>query len=182
VKPRLDPTIATARLVLRLPRMGDVDDLVAGIGDPAVARMLARIPLPYRRSDGEGFVALARQHARQGTNLHLLIVHDGRPVGGIGIADMPPRCEFGYWLARPDWGRGLATEAGTAVLAYGFEVLGLKLIRSGVYTENRGSLRVQQKLGFAAIGRSLRTSLARGCAVPHIETVLTRARFQALAR
>jgi RimJ/RimL family protein N-acetyltransferase len=182
VTPRLDPTIVTARLVLRLPRMDDVDDLVAGIGDPAVARMLARIPQPYRRADGEGFVAFARQRVREGRNLHLLIVHDGRPVGGIGIADMPLRCEFGYWLARRYWGRGFATEAGTAVLAYGFEALGLKLIRSGVYTENRSSLRVQQKLGFAAVGRSQRSSLARGCAVPHIDTVLTRGRFQALHR
>ena len=54
--------------------------------------------------------------------------------------------------------------------------------RSGVFAENRASLRVQHKLGFAAIGRSTRHSLARGEAIPHIDTVLTRGRFQALNR
>ena len=179
MKPRLDPTIATARLLLRLPRGEDVDDIVAGIGDPAVARMLARVPLPYRRTDGEAFIASARQSAQAGTALCLSIVHGAHVIGGLAIDSLPQPCEFGYWLARPWWGRGFATEAGAAALAYGFDVLGLRLIRSGVYTENRASLRVQRKLGFSAVGRSMRRSLARGSAVPHIDTVLTRARFQA---
>ena len=118
----------TARLVLRPPHDADADDIVAGVGDPAVARMLARVPLPYRGFHAEDFIAHARQSA------------------------------------------------------YGFEVLGLGLIRSAVHVENRTSLRVLQKLGFAAIGRAMRSSLARGCAVPHIDTVLTRADYQALAR
>ncbi len=182
MNPRRNPTIVTARLTLRLPRADDVDDLVAGIGDPAVARMLARIPQPYRRRDAEAFVALARRRADAGKSLNLAIVHGGRVVGGIGLNDMPCTTELGYWLARPFWGRGFATEAGAAVLAYGFEVLGLKLVRSGVYTENRASLGVQRKLGFAVIGRSLRHSLARRADVPHTDTVLTRARFRAFAR
>jgi RimJ/RimL family protein N-acetyltransferase len=182
VNPQRDPIIRTARLTLRLLRESDADDLVAGLGDPAVSQMLARVPHPYRRQDAEAFIALARQRAQAETHLNLAIVHDGRVVGGIGINAMPITCEIGYWLARPCWGRGFATEAARAILAYGFEVFGLKLIRSGVYTENRASLRVQQKLGFAVIGRSMRHSLARGKAVPHIDTVLTRARFQAFRR
>jgi RimJ/RimL family protein N-acetyltransferase len=182
VKPRLDPTIVTDRLVLRAPRADDVDDLVAGIGDPVVTRMLGRVPLPYRRTDGEEFVARAQRTAQEGRTLNLSIFRDQRLVGGIGIANMPGYNELGYWLARSAWGHGFATEAGKAVLAFGFDVLGLKLMRSAVNAENRASLRVQQKLGFAAIGRSMHHSLARGHAVPCIDTVLTRSRYQALAR
>lgn len=182
MKPQRDPTIVTARLTLRLPRASDADDFVAGIGDPAVCRMLARVPLPYHRSDAEAFAAFARQRAHAGRSLNLAIVHDGRVIGGIGINTLPVICELGYWLARPWWGRGFATEAGTAILAYGFEVLGLKLVRSGVFVDNRASLNVQRKLGFAAIGRSTRHSLARGADVPHIDTVLPRARFEAFRR
>ena len=182
MKPRLDPLIVTARLTLRLPRESDADALTAGVGDQAVARMLARVPLPYFRTHAEDFISHARRSAHEGRNLILAIVHDRLPVGIMSIEDLPGRSEFGYWLARRFWGKGFATEAGIAVLAYGFEVLGLKLIRSGVFTENRPSLRVQRKLGFAVTGRSERTSLARGEALPHIETVLTRARYQALVR
>ncbi len=180
MNPRLDPTIATGRLVLRQPRTADIADIVTGVGDPAVARMLARVPLPYGRSDAEAFLSLVRQNAEAGTGLSLSITREDRVIGMIAIEQLPVICEFGYWLARPCWGRGFATEAGAAILAYGFAILGLRLIRSSVFTGNRASLHVQQKLGFSIIGRSDRASLARGRAVPHIDTVLTRARFEAL--
>ena len=180
--PQRDPTIVTARLTLRLLRPSDADDLAGGIGDPAVCRMLAAVPLPYLVSDAEAFIALARRRARMATSLNLAIVHQGRLIGGIGINHLPSYCELGYWLGSRWWGQGFATEAAATLVAYGFEVLGLKLIRSGVFADNRASLNVQRKLGFTIIGRSTRLSLARGTALPHIDTVLTRARFQALAR
>ncbi len=182
MKPRLDPTIVTRRLTLRPLHGADADDIVRGVGDPAVAGMLARVPLPYHRAHAEDFITHAQRSAHAGRNLILAIVEDRRAIGIMSIEDLPTRCELGYWLAHDAWGRGFATEAGAAILAYGFEVLGLRLVRSAVFTGNRASLRVQQKLGFAIIGRSRRASLARGAAVPHIETVLTRARFQALCK
>ena len=182
MKPQLEPIIATARLTLRPLHGADADDIVRGVGDPAVARMLARVPLPYRRAHAEDFIAHAQRSAHAGRNLILAIVEDRRAIGIISIENLPTRCALGYWLARRAWGRGFATEAGAAILAYGFDLLGLRQIRSAVAAENRASLHVQQKLGFAVIGRGTLHSLARGAAVPHIETVLTRARFQALAR
>lgn len=180
MKARLDPTIVTDRLVLRPLRSGDVDDIVAGVGDLAVARMLVRVPHPYRRVQAEDFVAHARRSALGGQNMILAIDH-GQLNGIVSIEDMPGRCELGYWLARPAWGRGFATEAATAILTYGFDILGLRLVRSAFFAENRGSRGVQRKLGFAVIGRSERHSLARGQTAANIDTVLTRARFQALA-
>lgn len=178
MKPRHDPTIVTRRLTLRRPREADVDELVEAIGDLRVSRTLGRVPYPYGRADAEAFLNADRRNG--GRNLNLSIFRDRRLIGGIGITNLPGYNELGYWLAYHAWGRGFATEAGAAILAYGFDVLGLRLIRSAVAVENWASLRVQQKLGFAAIGRGTRHSLARGSAVPHIDTVLTRARFQAL--
>ncbi len=181
MKPRLDPTIVTDRLTLRPLRASDVDNIVSGVGDLAVSCMLARVPYPYARVHAEEFIEHATRSAHEGRNLILTIDH-GRLAGIISIESIPGRCELGYWLARPFWGRGFATEAGRAILAYSFDALGLKAVRSAYFVGNRGSQKVQQKLGFAAIGRSMRHSLARGASVPHIDTVLTRARFQAFAR
>ncbi len=181
VKLRLDPVIVTDRLTLRPPRATDADDIVAGVGDLAVSRMLVRVPYPYRRAHADDFIAHAAQSAREGRNLILAIVHGrlGRPIGIVSIEDMPGLSELGYWLARPFWGRGFATEAAGAILAYGFEALGLRLVRSAFFAENRGSRRVQHKLGFAAIGRSERHSLASRRTAANIDTVLTRRRYQA---
>ena len=178
-KPRLEPRIETERLLLRPIRESDLDDLVAGINDWNVARMLARVPHPYGRADAEEYLALARRNADTGRSLYLVMERDGRLIGNIGIGQMPHISEFGYWLGRAHWGQGFATEAGRAVLAYGFDVLGIRLVRSGIFADNPASLRVQMKLGFRRVGVGPRLCLARGAKVAHIDTVLTPGRFRA---
>ncbi len=55
--------------------------------------------------------------------------------------------DLGYRFLPQYWGRGLATEASVACLAYGFETLGLKRIVGYTDPENRASMRVLEKLG-----------------------------------
>jgi ribosomal-protein-alanine N-acetyltransferase len=179
---RPDLAIATPRLILRVPREADVPDLVAGLNDLRVTTMLGMVTHPYRRADAQDYLARVRASAAAGEGVHAVIERNGRVIGGMSINAIPGRCRFGYWLARPVWGHGYATEAGRALLAYGFDELGLRLIRSGVYVDNRASMRVQHKLGFRPIGRRDSLSLARGVTVTHIDTVLTRRRFKALPR
>ena len=57
--------------------------------------------------------------------------------------------EVGFRLRRASWGRGIATEAGARLLAYGFEELGLARIVGVARPENAASIRVLRKLGFA---------------------------------
>lgn len=61
--------------------------------------------------------------------------------------------EIGWRLARPFWGRGLATEAGNVVLRFGFGELGLGLglgeIDSFTSTVNERSRRVMERLGMS---------------------------------
>lgn len=50
------------------------------------------------------------------------------------------------------WGRGLAKEAISLVVHYGFNELGLHKICAGVYDRNIGSLRALEKVGFVIEG------------------------------
>lgn len=168
--------LVSERLVLRPPVPDDVDATVVQIGDPAVSRMLARVPHPYRRADAEAWVERTREAHRARIGLHLVIDTGNGVIGGIGLHGFPEP-EFGYWLGRDHWGLGYATEAGRALLAFAFGPLGLSRIRSGVFRDNPASLMVQAKLGFAKTGESRRMSLARGCEVAHIDTVLDRERY-----
>jgi RimJ/RimL family protein N-acetyltransferase len=174
-----DFEIATERLVLRPVAQADLDAIVAGIGDLDVSRMLARVPYPYGRRDAESFFAATREAA--GRNIALTILDDGGVVGGLGLTGLRSEREFGYWLAKPAWGKGYATEAGRAFLAYLFDEAGLDVVRSGVFHDNPASLRVQAKLGFQRIGTHLVRCLARGRDIEHIDTILTRDRYVALA-
>jgi [ribosomal protein S5]-alanine N-acetyltransferase len=84
---------------------------------------------------------------------------DGRYIGRTGL--YPHRTEDGvivpreailaFYLARPYWGRGIATEAGRAFLEYGFRDLGLVKIHAGMNQANLASVRVIEKLGFTRV-------------------------------
>lgn len=81
------------------------------------------------------------------------IEKDHRIIGSIGLIEDPHRQNdqarmLGYALSEDFWGQGIMTEAARAVLAYGFDTLGLGLISVVHYPENFGSRRVIEKCGF----------------------------------
>jgi RimJ/RimL family protein N-acetyltransferase len=64
---------------------------------------------------------------------------------------IPGEARLAYYLARPYWGRGLATEAGRVFVEYGFRTLGLSRIEAGANAANVASNRVLEKLGLVWI-------------------------------
>lgn len=79
----------------------------------------------------------------------LIDQENGRLVGHCGMQPLYDTgdTEIGWWLARDQWGRGMATEAARAVLRYGFEVIGLPRIVAIAWPENRASINIMRKLG-----------------------------------
>ncbi len=147
----MPPTLRTQRLLLRPFRLDDVDDVVGYATDPEWARYLP-VPRPYTRRSAEEFVAKAIR-ADDETRFQWAIAHEGRASGGlnlgIGGADS---AEIGYDIARPLWGQGLATEAAAAVIAFGFEELGLARVQAVADIRNTASWRVIEKLGMQREG------------------------------
>jgi ribosomal-protein-alanine N-acetyltransferase len=80
----------------------------------------------------------------------------GEIVGAIGLRIIPrfERAELGYWIGRPYWKNGYCTEAGRAVLQYGFSVLKLNRIHASHFTRNPSSGKVMQKMGMAHEGHA----------------------------
>jgi [ribosomal protein S5]-alanine N-acetyltransferase len=70
------------------------------------------------------------------------------PHFGPGEVAIAGEGVLAFYLARAYWGRGLATEAGRAFIAFGFGELGLTRIVAGADVENAASHRVLEKLGF----------------------------------
>jgi len=63
------------------------------------------------------------------------------------VAPFTPCVEIGWRLATAYWGRGYATEAAQAAVAFGFGEVGLREIVSFTVPENLGSRRVMEKIG-----------------------------------
>lgn len=68
-------------------------------------------------------------------------------IGFCGFVPAGDGAEIGWRLAKESWGKGLATEAASAVLKHGFETLGFHRIVATVQSANRASIRVVEKLG-----------------------------------
>ena len=62
--------------------------------------------------------------------------------------------EIGYWIGRPWWGQGFATEIGQALVALGTQTLGASRLIAGHYDDNPASGRVLEKLGFGYTGKA----------------------------
>ncbi|MGO4371700.1 GNAT family N-acetyltransferase, partial [Paenibacillus sp. MCAF20] len=57
------------------------------------------------------------------------------------------RAELAYWMGKPYWGLGYATEAARRVVQFGFEELALNRIHAAAMTRNPASYNVMIKAG-----------------------------------
>ncbi|QCK85219.1 GNAT family N-acetyltransferase [Phreatobacter aquaticus] len=179
---RKSAPIETRRLVLRDFTFDDVARTALYAGDPAVARMMAPVPLPFTEAHASAFIGDVLASNALGGGLGLAVARKREPdalIGTVTFAGEGAAVEIGWWFGRAFWGKGFATEAVMALIDVAFQAPHLETIVAGAFADNPASLRVHEKLGFRIIGHSRRTSAARGCAVDHIDMALTRADWQA---
>jgi ribosomal-protein-alanine N-acetyltransferase len=171
--------LETERLILRAPRPEDVPRFVPLLADYDVAKNLSRVPYPYTAEDGYAFVALAGQNwtLKQDYAFCILRKADDAFIGICGVH--PQRdWEMGYWLGKPYWGHGYATEMGNGLLAFGFDTLGAERLGAEWFHDNPASGRVLEKLGFRPEGETMSNCLARDHQVPAHVVVLDRAAYK----
>jgi RimJ/RimL family protein N-acetyltransferase len=158
----------TERLLLRPGWIQDASALFEAIADEGIVRNLASAPWPYTLAHAEAFLATERSPAEPAMLIFRRTEREPELVGTIGFGRRPDgELEFGYWIARPFWGRGYATEAGRAVLDFARDCLRLRKLHSGHFLDNPASGRVLEKLGFRPTGLVLpRFSAGRGAMAP----------------
>ncbi|MDP9367172.1 MAG: GNAT family N-acetyltransferase [Chloroflexota bacterium] len=151
--------LETERLILREWTPEDAPAAFAIYGDPAVMRYIGAMGTPdpdvdHTRAGLER--AIARYRQRPGFGFWAAVERASGEVVGAGLLvplEGGPEVEVGYHLARWVWGRGYATELARALVAYGFDHLGLHRIVGVAYPANRASCRVLEKAGLIHQGR-----------------------------
>ena len=157
----------TPRLLLRPGFPEDAPALAAAIADKAIVMNLAGPPWPFRVRDADAYLARTRDPLLP--SLLVMLRTDGAPelIGECGLGRRPSGAvELGYWIARPYWSCGFATEACTALVDIA-RTLGLPSLEGSHFLDNPASARVLEKLGFEPLGLiAPRHSCARGKDVP----------------
>ncbi|KAK7732138.1 hypothetical protein SLS57_001118 [Botryosphaeria dothidea] len=141
-------------IAMNVPKPANTNNPVASL-EPA-AQQPTSTPPTAALSSGEPPVVWP-------ATMNYAICIDDECVGGIGlkpgIGEHARSAELGYWLGETVWGRGVATEAATAYVAWVFEnVPHLERLSGFVYSGNLGSQRVLEKVGFTKEG-ALRKSV-----------------------
>ena len=142
--------IETARLILRLPRLGDAATIFERYAsDPEVTRFLGW-PRHQTIRDTEAFLQFsAAEWERWPAGPYLITSRaEGTLIGGTGFGFSAPReAVTGYVLAKDEWGLGYATEALTAVVDVATRI-DVARLRALCHPDHRPSRRVLEKCGF----------------------------------
>jgi ribosomal-protein-alanine N-acetyltransferase len=148
--------LATERLVFRRWQEEDFE-LACGLwGDPAVMELLGG---PYDATRVQERLRQERESVeRDGVQYWPIFLSSTLDhVGCCGLRRWTfgpdgGGLELGFHLRPAYWGRGLASEASTAAVRHGFEVLGVPCLLAGHHPRNDASRAVLARLGFQPQG------------------------------
>lgn len=147
--------IRTKRLVLRQLTLDDAAAISNLASEKDISRMTGSFPYPFPLLSAEFKVMHLRAQNRRGLAYPYAITIDGGAL--MGMCDLFRRApddalEIGYWLGKPYWGKGYSTEAARALIAEARAKQGATSLIAGAFSDNPGSIRVLQKLGFELTG------------------------------
>ena len=156
-----DLIVETRRLVLRRPTSCDAEALARLANDVHLAENLGNLPHPYGIDDARVFIDNTEVNA---TRVNFGIY--AKRAGGadfVGTISLMPRdgekFTIGYWIGRPYWGDGLATEASRAMVDLAFQRLDAPAVAGSARVTNGASRRVMEKCGFQYVGQGMGPSL-----------------------
>jgi ribosomal-protein-alanine N-acetyltransferase len=150
------PVLETERFVLRAPTLDDADDMFRIMSDVRVTRYFGALPM-VARVEAEQRVERIHTAFQEHNGIRWAIADraSGQLVGTAGFWRLIKphfRAEIGYELAPEWWGKGVMTEALSAMLAFGFTRMGLHSVEAHIHPDNGASRRVLEKLGFVQEG------------------------------
>jgi RimJ/RimL family protein N-acetyltransferase len=172
--------LKTERLHLRAPCSQDLDRCAELLGDYEVVKMLSRVSYPYDLEAGRTYLTQSVERWRniaEADELGFHVDHDGLMIGAVSFKTLRETPKIGYWLGRPFWGKGFMSEAVTAAVTWLFTNTDHEHLAGEAMTENAGSLKVLEKLGFRLVGEVGCASVSRGATVPALRMEVTRTEF-----
>ena len=140
--------LETPRLILRVPRVSDVDAWAAMMADEEAARFIGGVA-PRSVTWRAVMSMIGAWHATGVSMFSVIEKSSNRWIGRVGpwMPDGWPGPEVGWAIVRDAWGRGYATEAAAMSMDFAFERLGWTDIIHSIDPSNAASQQVARKLG-----------------------------------
>jgi RimJ/RimL family protein N-acetyltransferase len=145
-------TLTTDRLVLRPPSSDDAGAIFEAYAtDAEVARFV--IWRPHETiEDTHRFLKHFETHTQDGYPWIMTLRESGVLIGAMHLRVKVPWAEFGFTIARPQWGLGYGTEAVRSVVDFGLALPGVHRVQAMCHVDNGASARVMEKSGMLREG------------------------------
>jgi len=144
------PRLETERLILQELTSDDSEAIFQNFSDEDVTRYFMAEPFT-RLEQAQSLVEAFIDEFKQGKSIMWVLVLKGSDVciGTCNFMVQSSSCvEMGYDLAKAHWGKGLMSEATSAIIDYGFSCLGCGKIEADTMSHNARSINLLQRLGF----------------------------------
>lgn len=149
-------TITTRRLRLRLFEITDAQNVQLLCNNEKICRNTLFIPYPYTIEHALDWMKAHRDNfsADKGYEFAITDKATGALYGAIGLShdQRYQNGELGYWIGEAFWGKGIATEAGKALVAFAFKEKNFHKVYARHFGSNPASGRVIEKIGMTREG------------------------------
>ena len=153
-------TIETERLILRRFTMEDVEPMFLGwASDPVVCKHMTWPPHENVEVTRELLSRWTASYvAADYYNWAIVLKENGpKPIGNISTAHVKEKtlcATMGYCMSKAHWGKGIMTEALTAIIDFFFDQVGFNRVDADHDVNNPASGRVMEKSGMRFEGIS----------------------------
>lgn len=145
------PTLTTDRLTLSKIKPKEIPNIVQYLNNRNITDNTLMMPYPYTEDHAVAWISMSNQGfmSKEQFIFGIYLSESDSLIGGMGlhIDKKHHKAEMGYWIAEPFWNQGFATEAGKAVIQFGFETLKLHKIYATHFSHNPASGKVLINIG-----------------------------------
>jgi ribosomal-protein-alanine N-acetyltransferase len=149
-------TFDSHRLLFRPFQYHDADLIYTYLQEKEIIDNTLSIPYPYEKGMAQEWISMHEQQQHLGDFKFAVVLKAENIL--IGAIEIVVNNDFqhgvlGYWLAKPYWNQGYATEALGRIIQFGFEDLDLHKIVGEHFDTNPSSGRVMEKNGMQLEGK-----------------------------
>lgn len=145
----------TKRLILKPYTMDLAERVVELAGDESVAATTF-VPHPYTLEIAEQWIAAHQEWIDNNSAFPMaMIIKDTKELVGtmtLRVDSKHDKGELAYWVGKPYWDQGFASEAAQRIVEFGLEELNLHRIWSAAISTNPASTKVMEKVGLSYEG------------------------------
>lgn len=135
----------------------DISDIIQYASEKEIADNTF-VPHPYPPEAAIEFVTVTRDKW-ENDEAYVFAIVDKKSAELVGVMGLHPEekhhlAEVGYWIGKPHWGKGIATQALRLLIQFAFETVGLNRVQARHLNHNPASGRVMQKADMTYEGTS----------------------------